>query len=620
MGYSRRRANLILAVLALASFAAATSTTALYASPPSDAQVTGECSVPPIDTWTNQETWVWQRVCQGQVADFNAAEDYYPKPALFSDWAENRILRPGFLETILLTDPYRSALTRQGVRVVGAWFVEPVDLENAVISHELWLDRSRFESDVFLAQMRTSSVLSIRGSSIAGFLSANGSQMENDVFMNGGSEFVEVDFVGARVRGTLNLFGSSVFGVLDLNDVHVEDLLMHNDAAFNEVDLRGAEIDWFLFMSGSEFAGTLKMHSIRVGEALVMDGEAFFYHVDLRSAKIGSWMSMERSEFADFLDMKSIRVGEEPSMGKGAAFGAVDLSSADIGGEMDMGGSSFEGDVNLARIHVGGRLHLGNRAEFADEVNLAYSNIEGNLSLFGGSFESVDLTGAKVLGEMSLGAPAARWGRASHLNLSNTEVAVVNDLPDAWPDALVLEGFTYARLGGSETEDGDDLADRNVDWFKDWLRKEERYSPQPYEQLATVLRDAGHGDKASDILYASRQRSWGNSSGFQRISLTLQDLFIGYGYRLERTFYWLLFFVALGAVVLTFAGQGPAPRKLQDRLSYSLDLLLPIVRLREAHYNEVNLQGGARYYFFVHQLMGYVLALFLAAGVSGLAD
>ena len=50
---------------------------------------------------------------------------------------------------------------------------------------------------------------------------------------------------------------------------------------------------------------------------------------------------------------------------------------------------------------------------------------------------------------------------------------------------------------------------------------------------------------------------------------------------------------------------------------YSLDILLPIIRLRGRHY-DVDLQGIVRYYFYFHQIMGYVLASFLIAELSGL--
>jgi hypothetical protein len=50
---------------------------------------------------------------------------------------------------------------------------------------------------------------------------------------------------------------------------------------------------------------------------------------------------------------------------------------------------------------------------------------------------------------------------------------------------------------------------------------------------------------------------------------------------------------------------------------YALDMLLPIIRLREEHY-KIELNGIARYYFYFHKLMGYLLGSFLVAGISGL--
>jgi hypothetical protein len=52
-------------------------------------------------------------------------------------------------------------------------------------------------------------------------------------------------------------------------------------------------------------------------------------------------------------------------------------------------------------------------------------------------------------------------------------------------------------------------------------------------------------------------------------------------------------------------------------ISYSFDLLLPIIRLRDSHY-AIELKAPARYYFYFHKIMGYLLASFLIAGVSGL--
>jgi hypothetical protein len=75
-------------------------------------------------------------------------------------------------------------------------------------------------------------------------------------------------------------------------------------------------------------------------------------------------------------------------------------------------------------------------------------------------------------------------------------------------------------------------------------------------------------------------------------------------------------FVVLGAAVLRVSGQGPR-NAMPIGLSYSFDMLLPVIRLREQHY-AVDLTGAPRYYFYCHKIMGWVLASFLVAGLSGL--
>jgi len=61
------------------------------------------CKFEPLSDWTPQEKWVWQRICQGQVANFNEAEGYVDKldPKINENWVEKRILTQTFIKTIL---------------------------------------------------------------------------------------------------------------------------------------------------------------------------------------------------------------------------------------------------------------------------------------------------------------------------------------------------------------------------------------------------------------------------------------------------------------------------------------------------------------------------------------
>jgi hypothetical protein len=61
------------------------------------------------------------------------------------------------------------------------------------------------------------------------------------------------------------------------------------------------------------------------------------------------------------------------------------------------------------------------------------------------------------------------------------------------------------------------------------------------------------------------------------------------------------------------------PWILPAEAAYSLGELLPIVELDPAHAG-VRLDGVIRYYFMFHRMLGYVLGLFVAAGLSGLTQ
>jgi hypothetical protein len=204
-----------------------------------------------------------------------------------------------------------------------------------------------------------------------------------------------------------------------------------------------------------------------------------------------------------------------------------------------------------------------------------------------------------------------------------------------WPPELDLDGFTYRGFGRSDV----DAATRGSEWFGNWLAKDNPYSPQPYEQLAGVLREMGHGEEANDVLFAGRERAreracadghYGTWLGLSALQLTIG---YGYGWGYFRSLSWVAFFVALGSVICVWSRYGPPWRRrtwhfawragsrkwrfVFDTCTYSLDQLLPIVELSK-HHDDVHLKVGAKYYFYFHKIMGFVLASFLVAGLAGL--
>ncbi len=109
---------------------------------------------------------------------------------------------------------------------------------------------------------------------------------------------------------------------------------------------------------------------------------------------------------------------------------------------------------------------------------------------------------------------------------------------------------------------------------------------------------------------------WGRGEWLAWLWSALKLLFIGFGYQIWHAFFWLAGFVAIGAFVFRKSPEAVS-NGYKYGIAYSLDMLLPIIKLRDIHY-DIDLKRWRRYYFYFHKLMGYVLASFLIAGLSGL--
>jgi len=224
--------------------------------------------------------------------------------------------------------------------------------------------------------------------------------------------------------------------------------------------------------------------------------------------------------------------------------------------------------------------------------------------------------------EFHFGIPCADWLRCI---MNRIDPKLFMDcfsswVAECWPDKLDLNGFTYRSLGGFSASEKDLMIYRPVEWFEGWLGKQPVYTPGPYQQLAAVLREQGQPDTADEILYAGKEEERAQSTSMGYIEATANKWFIGYGYHKFWSMYWAFGFLIAGTVLLWLSGEGRRVSRhysLPYGIFYSFDLLLPIIRLREKHY-QIDLRGWVRYYFYFHKIMGYVLGGFLIAGISGL--
>jgi hypothetical protein len=159
------------------------------------------------------------------------------------------------------------------------------------------------------------------------------------------------------------------------------------------------------------------------------------------------------------------------------------------------------------------------------------------------------------------------------VDLSRTKVALLQDEPTAWPPSLVMEGTVYDNIRPVLP------AAERLPWLE---RDPEGFTPQPYEQLATVYQRHGQDADARTVLVA-KQRSMRSTLALPaRPWSLLQDATVGYGYRPLRAVWLLTCLLVIGSLLFRTwppapVGGGPYPRF--HPVIYTLDLLLPLVDL-----------------------------------------
>jgi hypothetical protein len=569
----------------------------------------GKCAVPVDPNWTKQEQFVWLNVCAGKEVNFNKEPGYGGdlNPKSPAGLPENRILRSSFVEAILLNDKYRRALTRLGVRITGARFTETVDLRNAELQHDLWLDRSLLEKGVDLTTAETSRRITFDGSKILGTFDASGAQINKDLSMDQAELSENVELSAAHIGRLLDLNGSTVTGELHMNSIQVDQsLFMSNKAQFKQIYLRQAHIGGQLVMRSSTVTDVLDMNGIRIDQGLFMDDKAQFKGINLAGAYIGGQLVLNASTVTGMLNMDGIRVDRGMFMRDDAHFTEIKLVAAHIGATLDLGGSTITGKLNGKYIDVGQTIFLGYSSNFTDEIDLTSAKLGQDLDLSFGVFNrDVDLTGTRV--DSVLGLAFTQWVGSATLNLTDAAVGEIN-LSHNWPDKVDLNGLTYRNLSNLAGNFSRELAETRLG--------KPSYSPQRYEQLASVLQSNGWTEDATRIRYAGKEHERREASGLNWVWLLLLNYTIGFGYHLEFAFYWAVGVVLLGWAVLYYTGQR-TKHGITLGLAYSFDMLLPAVQLRKKHY-DIDLDPWPRRYFYAHRIIGVILALFLVAGISGL--
>ena len=446
------------------------------------------------------------------------------------------------------------------------------------------------------------------------------------------AEYAGLSLNGAMVRGQLSMDGSDFKGPLEMDAVSTGRSLLMRKARFAQVRIVGAKIGGQLAMDGSTFRGRLIMDGVSTVRGLLMKDSAVFAGVRLIGAVVGGQLVMDGATFKGRHQMDTLSVGGDFLM-RNAEFAEVDHVGVKIGGQLSMDHSKFRRNFSMDSVSTVRDVFM-RKAEFERSANLIFGNIGSNLDASGAKVGKLDLTGTRISGELRLGSPGlnVEWrdykdeSDSTHpprLLLLNTTVGTLQDTEDTWPQKLELElrGFTYARFGGFGSKEEQTPYTRATSWFVDWLERDATYSPQPYRQLAHVLRRAGYEAKANEILVAlqDRRRTHDATPSFTKFLLALSCLLLGYGYEVWRALLWFLGLVVLGSCLVIIA-RGRNVRDMMQWFFYSLESAVPLVELSPMNQAlSTNMSLWVKLYFQIHKIIGLVIVSVLIAGLTGLA-
>ncbi|WP_332684303.1 hypothetical protein [Bosea sp. (in: a-proteobacteria)] len=380
--------------------------------------------------------------------------------------------------------------------------------------------------------------------------------------MLGGEEGCRPHEKGVRISGAwitdvLDLEACRVFRDIGLNDCHFEAVPILRAAIINRLFLDGSllpglqaerlEARGGVYLRGAEVNGEVNLVQARLGSNLECDGATI---------RAPSGYAL----LAPSLEVRNVLV-------RGASFrGGINLSGAQLAADLDCAGAvvtRMEGvAIEASEMESRGSVVLRG-ARIEGETRLTASAISGDMDCSGAVLDNPGETALEMSRTVLKGAFFLR--REARVNgalaLTGASIGTIHDEASCWPKTgdLLLNRCRYGAF-----IDGPVDAGSRLDWLSRQTpeRSGEDFWPQPYEQLASVFREMGHGEDARAVLVvkerlqrqARRQRA---RNPLWRGLLAAADGVLGvtlaYGRQPLLAFVWLLVFWVLGVATFAYA-------------------------------------------------------------------
>ena len=168
-------------------------------------------------SWNLCDKWAWSCIAQGLEVNFftkecveqrspasKAARAKYKYSAFYMPdrFKEANGLSKRFIYTVLTKKDYANAIPATGIRIVGAYFSETVNLENVTTDKNLVFDQSIFKDGLRLTNFRSERNISLDGANVRGRIYLLRANIGGTLFLEEGV-FDLLDAGDARFGGSI---------------------------------------------------------------------------------------------------------------------------------------------------------------------------------------------------------------------------------------------------------------------------------------------------------------------------------------------------------------------------------------------------------------------------------
>ncbi len=505
---------------------------------------------------TAAEAKICRAASNGELAFCGTSEDpnhATNDPSKASQWGTERHVRADLVRWLCVTA--KEQVDPSGIQVFGARIVGALHLSRVTVQFPLAFACCEFSDEIVLEGAHTRTVSFVK--TFLGSVFADGVVIQGAVFLRDGSRCSgELRFSGAQIEGQFNCSRS----VLEREGGP------SSDGSLAALILDGAVVNGaVLLRDGFRATGEVRMLRARIGADL-----------DCETGSFNGSMNPSGDYLGPALDTDGVTVGGSIFFRHGfSANGLVKLLGARIGLNLDCTGGHFNNAPRQGLSGTGeslgadlaiveGSVLLSDGFSATGLVRFISSRIGGDLRCTDATFQSglvverTTINGTLYWREIAI-------QETTQLDLMNATVGSLSDDEASWPIAgrLQLFGFAYGRISVSSP--------RQIDARLNWLARLNRFSTQPYQHLAKILRAEGSQLGAQRVLFAmeDRRRKLEDEGWLARVWSAFLKLTVGYGFYPSRPALWWLAALTTFGFALFWAGYSAGNMVPTEKEAYS---------------------------------------------------